>query len=190
MKSHKIARKFEDRIACDIGGRRIFLSGAGSEKADVRLRKRYQITEDGVLPLEETALRVEAKTTSRDIYSFRTIDWLDLDRAARSAGEEPIFAISFVAYHQDYVLLRASFAELLGFPVGLPLEIKLSWTLNAPKLLLGQHRRHIRLSTLPGRTCLVVADYSAFLVALRKHERTDPSELAELQKPRGPRSWG
>lgn len=176
-KMHRIARRFEDRIAEDLGARRTLMSGGSKfDKADVRSEKRYQATDDGVVPVSDgVQLRVEAKTTSSGAYTFTTQDWDDLEKAALGAIQEPVFAVSFVDAKQDYVLIRASFAALLGFAADMPVTIKKSWSLNARRLLLGTQRRRVHLLGSKRKPVLVVLDYEAFLSALERLNVQDHS---------------
>lgn len=167
MKQHKIAKRFEVQIAEDLGGRRVFLSGAGDEKADVRVGRRFKKTDDGIVPTEGRTFRIEAKTTSRSHYSFKVVDWDDVARAANRAGEEPIFAVSFsAARNQDYVLIRSSFAAELGFNALLPTMVRRSWNMDAKLLLLGRQRTVIFMTDAEHPVVLVLAHYNAFLKAL------------------------
>jgi Holliday junction resolvase len=115
-KMHVVAREFESDLADALNGRRVFLSGAGIEKADVRKRVGYTL-EDGVAVRNNTiGYRVEAKTTRREYFTFKLVDWHDLTRAADMAGEVPIFGIRFLEtnrLHHDVVVIRATLAKEL-----------------------------------------------------------------------------
>ena len=83
----------ERRVARELGGRRIPLSGAGSEKGDGRVAQRYVRTEDGVEETVRLTLRIENKLTSKPSYTLSSQDWDKLYRAAQSCGEHPLFHI-------------------------------------------------------------------------------------------------
>lgn len=177
MRQHRIARRFEDRLAEDLGARRTLMSGGSKfDKADVRSEKRYQATEDGVVQVSSgVQLRVEAKTTSNGSYALTAQDWDDLENTALRALQEPVFAVSFVEARQDYVLVRARFAELLGFTAGIPVMARKSWSMNAHRLLLGTQRRRVHLISSKRKPVLVVLDYEQFLAALEKLNVQDHS---------------
>jgi len=143
---HREARRFEDALAEDLVARRIFLSGAGHEKADVRRRRGYTVRDGCPVPLERLALRIEAKTTSRLVYTMRTVDWSDLVRAADQAGEHPVFAVRFLRWtgNVDTVLVRRGLAEQLELAITdtAPVRINRSTTLTYdryPRLLIPHH---------------------------------------------------
>jgi hypothetical protein len=83
--------------------------------------------------------------------------------------------VSFVAARQDYVLVRASFAALLGFTADMPITVRKSWSMNAGRLLIGAQRRRIHLTGSRRKPVLVVLDYDQFLAALEKLNVQDHS---------------
>ncbi len=108
---------FERELAEHLDGRRIFLSGAGLEKADVRAKQKY-VMQDGVpMPVPSLTFRAEAKTTERSSYTFNRTDWVTLARTADSAGENPVFAIRFLRERRDIVIVRQSLMGSLALEV-------------------------------------------------------------------------
>jgi hypothetical protein len=119
---HREAKRFENEIAHDLSGRRVFLSGAGMEKADVRRRSSYLRHKGRVEQTDTFSFRVEAKTTRRATYTFTVRDWNDLVRVADPAGEIPIFCVKFVAPRgvpSALSIVRAPLAAELGLIVAL-----------------------------------------------------------------------
>jgi hypothetical protein len=170
MKMHRDARSFEDRIAADLGGRRVPMSGAGHEKADIRSQQAVRLVQ-GVPELQDgLQYRVEAKTTGAANYTFKLQDWIDLTRSADRAGEQPIFAISFVrsrTLHQDFVIIRRSFAELIGVEAAGPeIRINRHKTLYGDDLLVNRSPRPVELI---GVDRCVLIHYDHFLYRLGEH---------------------
>lgn len=78
-KSRKRAStKSERKVAADLGGRRVFASGSGLDKADGRVPGKY---------------RIENKYTESEKYALSVKDWMILWRTAIESNEEPIFHI-------------------------------------------------------------------------------------------------
>lgn len=75
----------ERRIAGELGGRRVFNSGAGFDKGDVRVDPKRSIAEDGTLLVVGPRFRVESKRTWTDSYSIGSMTWRDVVRAASGA---------------------------------------------------------------------------------------------------------
>lgn len=168
---HREAKRFELDIAEDLGARRIFLSGAGMEKADVRKRVAYRSEKGRPVRSDALAFRVEAKTTVRGHYTFRTIDWWDLRRVADPAGEVPVFAIRFIeqAWH-DTVIIRLSQAQELGCAR----ESDPVQQLNRSVVVYPGDRMVLQLPTKLGLTTarpdkLTIVPYSTFLEKVREH---------------------
>ncbi len=175
MRTHTIARKFEDKIASDLGGRRIFLSGAGFDKGDIRVGRRYKGTGDGFAhAAEDLTFRVEAKTTKHDHYTFRRQDWLDVMRAALPCGEHPVFAIGLREARFAFVVIASSLAGLIGFEPGpCPAPFEKSLRISEDALRTGRLRRNLLFSWQLNPTAKVqtqqlhVINYDAFIYAIR-----------------------
>jgi hypothetical protein len=170
MKTHDIAKALERRLAADLNGGRIFCSGAGLVKADVQVRTRYKLTETGVLPVDEPAFRIEAKTTGLARYTFRAQDWHDVQRSALASAEEPLFVVEFcgrAAVHSTHVFLRAAYwAELRVEAEEEPQEeilVQKSWTFHPAT----EVPPRLRLDARPRPVLLRIVPYGVFLHALR-----------------------
>lgn len=98
----KTATKSEREVAARLGGRRVPLSGAGVEKGDGRVPGMY---------------RIENKTTERSHYSLTAMNWHKIHKAARFAGEEPLFHVrmksSVFGYVEVVVLRREAFFPMV-----------------------------------------------------------------------------
>lgn len=171
MRKHDLARKFERQLAEDLGGRRIFASGAGFEKADVRVRQTYKTLETGIAPTGELALRIEAKTTSRGVYAFKVQDWADIASSAMQHGENPVFAIHFVGARYSCVLITSGFALQLGLKQTeeLPKDINRSWTISYTDLLHKRQRTFVRCQLKHRAELLVLLPYDDFLPAVKNY---------------------
>lgn len=134
------AKQFEREIAADLTGRRVFLSGAGFEKADVRKRSQFVGRGTHVERSPTLAFRIEAKTTGNNRYNFHAQDWRDLIHVADAAGEMPILAVKFLGFEVAIALVRSGFALELGFvlPAMPAREMKRSLTLYPNRGLLEQ----------------------------------------------------
>lgn len=117
LKQRRVATAFEREIAEDLGGRRIFLSGAGFDKADVRKGAEYTRDATGrPTRTDALAFRVEAKTTSQRYFNFTQQDWKDLVKAAVRSGEHPLFVIRFLEHQLTLAIVRRSLAQDLALP--------------------------------------------------------------------------
>ncbi len=163
LKALRDARRLEEDIAADLQARRIFLSGAGMEKADVRRRASY--TSSG--RAEGLAFRAEAKSTSRPDYPFRVVDWHDLTRVADADGEIPLFVVRFISKvaTMTSVVLREAFAEALELPTTGPIV-----PVTKTRALRPGERCVLTFAGLHRDERLLVTSYSPFLSALRRHE--------------------
>jgi hypothetical protein len=116
-KLKKKATAAEQKIATDLGGKRIFNSGAGMEKGDARVPHRYLSGERSTL----YAYRIESKYTETWRYTLNAQDWANIANAAATAGEFPVFHIQI---NSDYLPEKAElviipthlFEELAGHP--------------------------------------------------------------------------
>lgn len=162
MERHRASRKFEADIARDLNGKRIFLSGAGFEKADVRVGSVYSLQDGAPSFGDALTFRVEAKTTNRDCYSFRTTDWQDLIRVADKSRENPVFAIRFLRTGYALAITRTAFAQEIGSLIEEP-ESKINrsitlhdgvcYRLSVPRERIGQPpRKPDLLTALPYKT--------------------------------------
>ena len=109
----------ERRVAAELGGHRVPLSGAGAEKGDGRVAQRYTKTATGVQEQVLLPLRIENKLTSKSSYTFSADDWDKLDRSARACGEHPLFHIELSVEGVGSVqvaIIREKFAEHLWLP--------------------------------------------------------------------------
>lgn len=182
---HKEARRFEDALAADLGARRIFLSGAGAEKADVRRRQGFTSRGGFPVPLERLAFRVEAKATSRLTYTMRATDWADLIRVADPAGEHPVFAVRFLRWNADRVLVRRALAESLYLAVSAedPTPLNRSTTLTYdrfPRLLIPH--RYPGIQRPPDE--VVAVPYLEFLEGVtHAEESTTAAKAGSGQQP-------
>jgi hypothetical protein len=166
------------------------LSGAGSEKGDVRRGAGYKVSAGQLVISNDVRLRIEAKTTEQDVYSFKAQDWVDISRSADAAAENPVFAICFLpeAAGRHYrvamqlVLIRAAFAaelELRGNEA-VPADIMKSWALSYPRLRDKQQRRCIRVNNGRRMDTLVLVDYDPFLKALARYEEENANAAAPV----------
>lgn len=178
MKQRSAAKRFESDIAQDLGARRIFLSGAGIEKADVRKRAQYVRSEDGAAArLNALSFRVEAKTTEALNYTMTTVDWYTLVRAAEGCGEIPLFAIRFTKFSGELLLMRRAFAYELGLhpPDDFIRTVEKSYKLGP---MAWCHLRMIR-PRHPGPPrlpdVLTVAPYGRSIEAVRNHALYAPT---------------
>lgn len=135
-KRKRIASRAEARVAEDLGGRKVFNSGAGSEKSDAQVPHRTRIV-DGA-PVETTllALRIEVKTTSLAGFTLKSQDWADVVGAADKAGQLPVFVVkmrTLGGLPVDLVVIRtAFFTELTGETP--------EYSLDKHRSLLDKHR--------------------------------------------------
>lgn len=83
----KNAKAAELRTAEALGGKLVFLSGAGDEKGDVRVKS---LTVNGV----PVPARVEVKHTTKTKYSLTRTTWEKLE-ASTVRGEVPLFVVHF-----------------------------------------------------------------------------------------------
>jgi hypothetical protein len=171
-KKHTIARRFEHQLAEDLGGRRLFASGAGFEKADVRRRQGYKQSTEGIVPTDEVPLRIEAKTTSKGAYTFRVQDWVDVSNAAMYHGEEPVFAIYFVGARYACILITYDFAVRLGMKKAddtpLPQRVEKSWSITYLNIVNQKQRTVISCTIRNKEECLVLVPYTNFLKAINE----------------------
>lgn len=112
----RAAKRFEQALAEDVGGRRVFLSGAGMDKADVRRTATFTRQGDKIVRTAALPLRLEAKTTSAPFYSFTLTGWTALVRTAQAAGEHPVFAIRFLPKQGEVAIIKTSLMLMLGIP--------------------------------------------------------------------------
>lgn len=169
---HREAKRFENEIAHDLSGRRVFLSGAGMEKADVRRRSSYLRKKGRVEQSDTFSFRVEAKTTSRAAFNFMVRDWADLVRVADPAGEIPIFCIKFVAPRgipAALAIIRAPLALELDLIIALsevvrPRVVRKTCSLGATAV----HNKLV-LPDLAPRGDLAVVRYHDLVEKLRGH---------------------
>lgn len=98
----KIATREEQDVAKALGGRRTFASGSGDfEKGDGIVRGRFAI---------------ENKTTDKNVYVLRSLDWLKIHDYAANHNLEPLFVVrvrQLVGY-QRVVVIRRPYADALG----------------------------------------------------------------------------
>lgn len=103
MRTKKQIRKLvtadEKKTASALGGRRIFLSGAGDEKGDGRVRGVY---------------RIENKWTQAPTYRMSGKAFHGLTRTALSANEEPVFVVTLDDIEMKLVIIRLEFARSFG----------------------------------------------------------------------------
>lgn len=179
---YREAQRFEREIAEELGGRRIFLSGAGFEKNDVRKHTSYHRDENGVaIRGDALTFRVEAKTTTRGRYALRAFDWYALAREADAAGEMPLFAIRFLPHVGEVVLARQSFAHELGC---LPsndfiLPARSSITIRPQNHVIIRLIRPRHLDRPHPPEVLVIGPYGPFMEALKAHALYAPSRPAQ-----------
>jgi hypothetical protein len=172
VNKHKAAKRFELDIAEDLGARRVFLSGAGMEKADVRKKTRYRylVSEGIAVPMPTLTFRVEAKTTKNEYFPFRTVDWLDLRRVADASAEMPVFAVRFLGQHGDIAIIRSGMAFELGFRVHDLNVVKLKKsTMLRPRDHVCVEIAIMRGSVLHETENLVTLPYVDFIEKVRKH---------------------
>lgn len=98
------ATREERKVAADLGGRRVPLSGAGLEKGDV------VIPSNGLY-----SFRLEVKTTALDSYTLSSNDWSDVVRSALRSGQTPLFHINLAPWSRRVrlVICTKSFFEAL-----------------------------------------------------------------------------
>jgi hypothetical protein len=169
---HREAKRFETEIANDLSGRRVFLSGAGMEKADVRRHRGFRRKRGAIEQTNTFAFRVEAKTTKAETFVFTTRDWADLVRVADAAGETPIFCVKFVRRFMPAAL------ALLRESLVVELELLPSLSMAVPAHVLGKTRRlkptsfheRLRIEDLGARGALAVVRYHDLVERIRGHE--------------------
>lgn len=112
-------RREEEEVARALGGRRTFNSGAGDEKGDGTVGRRYYRTEDGQLrEVDAFAFRIENKMTRRPDYRLSAQDWEDLRNAAARSRQVPLFVVRVVhaGFPVRLVILDQAFARGLFEP--------------------------------------------------------------------------
>lgn len=181
VKRIRDAKLFEQQLAEDLGGRRIFLSGAGTEKADVRRAKSFHINEAGrVERTELLAFRGEAKTTRYDSYAFKTTDWFDLHRAASAAGEIPVFAIWFLRCDEGLAIAPRVFVQELELGPSddtvLPVQRSLVLRPAAHNELRMAPPQRPGASVRPA--LLTVVPYTTFIEAVHAHAHYAPTRTS------------
>lgn len=159
------AKRLERDVARDLQARRVFLSGAGAEKADIRKAPRFAAGERSA----QLTFRVEAKATASPTYQFTVRDWADLVRVADPAGEIPLFVIRFFREfgQQQSVLLRDGFAEELGLPVS-PKNFE---QIDKTHRVAADQSEYFGFMNGRRAERLVLSRYDSFLAALRSHEQ-------------------
>ena len=125
----------ERELAAELGGRRVFNSGAGEDKGDVVVRP--QVTMDGDVPHYASAgLRVESKITSKTAYSLTADTWLAVRNASRG-GELPVMQIITHArrpFHCEWAVMDYAVAGplLLTCALSPKREDVRSYTISSP----------------------------------------------------------
>lgn len=172
------ATEVERRVAKDLKGRRTANSGAGDEKADVRVAHRKTVSGAGVRETTTWAFRVECKTTEASSYSLNYHDWNSLVDTALHSGEHPLFFIqlSTRSQPQDLVLMQTSLYKVLfqdwvsapksverkSFTITQPLALRCLDGHCALTLARAPHKRRANLVTLTGyhrfRTALYILE--------------------------------
>lgn len=180
------AKRFEQDLARDLGARRVFASGAGFEKADVRRRATFTLRDDGPTRTSQLSFRVEAKTTRLDVFTFRAADWCDLVRVADAAGEIPLFAIRYLRLGVALVVTREAFLHELGFD---------SWGMLRERMNKSRrlaYNEEIRLDVPVKRGRTVIGDslcslnYAAFREKLYAHPDYEPDRPSHRQDSHAP----
>ena len=164
LSRRKVATAFERELAKDLDARRVFLSGAGLEKADVRKRAGFTLQDGVPRRTDDLTYRVEAKTTTKPYYTFTQLSWSDLAKAADGAGEHPIFAIRFQRPRSTRVIVRHGLARELGILI--PSEVR---SMSRSCRLLPTTRTTLDFATGTRYERLWVLDYPSFLERLRAH---------------------
>ena len=117
--THKKTARQERRVAAELGGRRVPLSGAGAEKGDGRVAQKFTKTSTGITETVALTLRIENKLTAKTSYTLSCVDWDKLYRAASRCGEHPLFHVELYVVGLGQVQLAViteSFARFLGLP--------------------------------------------------------------------------
>lgn len=161
-------------IARDLNGSRLFASGAGFEKGDVRVKRAYKKVGRDIVPSDALTFRIEAKTTQRSAYSFKVQDWIDIRRSAARDGEHPLFALQFLATSMSYVLILSSLAIELRLRnpsfLGIPKLVERSWSIDYDHLTKSHQRTIISCTGLGARQdVLVLLPYDDFLEAVKAY---------------------
>jgi hypothetical protein len=168
--SKKTARQ-ERRVATELGGRRVPLSGAGAEKGDGRVAQQYTKTAEGIQETVGLTFRIENKMTGRDSYTLSSSDWDKLHRSATACGEHPLFHIELTVAglgRAEIVVLTESLFGFLGF------EVKNRWGKDRSARSFGVSWARCQGESMPfglhmhGGHELVVANY--YLVRNRIQE--------------------
>lgn len=94
----------EQQVAERLGGRRTFNSGAGDEKADGRVVPKYAVS-DGVVRELTQGFRIENKYTESRAIRLHVRQWVDLRRAALTAGETPVFHVRIYGGYQELAVI-------------------------------------------------------------------------------------
>lgn len=170
------SKRFEQDIAKDLGGRRVFASGAGFEKGDVRVKRAYKKVGSDIVPSDALTFRIEAKTTGRSTYTFKVQDWIDIRRSSSSAGENPLFAIRFLS-RADFVIIHSNLAVSLGLRRSekewslLPQAVSKSWSIRCEDILNQRQRTVIECDSgiSRKRDVLILFPFTVFLSALETY---------------------
>lgn len=115
--THKKTARQERRVAAELGGRRVPLSGAGAEKGDGRVAQKFTRTPEGITETVQLTLRIENKLTSKASYGLSYIDWDKLWAAANRFGEHPVFHVELYAPglgQVQFAIITETFARFLG----------------------------------------------------------------------------
>jgi len=169
-KRQRRAAREERKIASDIGGRRVFMSGAGPDKGDVK----------------SDLLRIEAKTTANSSFTFNSADWSDIVHSSDNSGKTPVFVIKLALKAFPFsvaILPRTFWLEMEPAGRAIPMfgeaarsiVINRDWAKSCPKDLAGHPFRQIQIdvqhcaSALMARKKgdLVIIEYSRFIELLR-----------------------
>lgn len=117
MRARTMKRKTvatEQRVAAQLGGRRVFASGAGPDKGDVRVDYQTEQLEDGTLEDRGRRLAVESKRSfTRSYYTLSATTWVKI--ATSRFGATPIMHIRTLSC--EMAVVPTSFLKEVGEPV-------------------------------------------------------------------------
>lgn len=116
----RATRRIERELAVELGGRTLFNSGAGDDKADVVVTPKVTLDTNGVPHFSGGGLRVESKVTSKTTYALSQNTWLKTRQAARG-GETPVMQIITNVrrlFHYEWAVMPYPIAApLLGIDI-------------------------------------------------------------------------
>lgn len=175
--THKKTARQERRVATELGGRRVPLSGAGAEKGDGRVAQKFARTSEGITETVALTLRIENKLTGKTSYTLSYDDWDKLYWSAMRVGENALFHIELHVPGIGQVALAViteTFAKFLRLPAATPWTRRPAKSFNVTwaRCNSGALIPFGLIMHAPGGTLhtLVIADYLTVRNLIQEHQ--------------------